>query len=105
MRPENQRMAAFLKANGVKATPKYFATGSMRGTWRISNCDQRWTPEIRQKLADLGFVGLDGTPIGEFAGNGGYFEVFVRGHNEFLEEVEDERSVSKCARPIKWRGR
>jgi hypothetical protein len=48
--------------------------------------DQPWTQALREKLTSLGFVSFDGQPIGEFAGNAGMFSVFVRGHNEMLDE-------------------
>jgi len=86
MRPENKRMQAWLKAHGVTATPKYIREGSMRGCWRLYDKEQPWTHALREKLTSLGFVGFDGQPIGEFAGNAGMLSVFVRGHNEMLDE-------------------
>lgn len=83
--PENQRMQAFLAANGITATPKYFHKGSLRGYWRLYNSGQRWTMDLANKLNGLGFVGTDNEPLDQFAGNGGAFCVFVRGHNEFLQ--------------------
>ncbi len=95
MRPENMRMQNFLKANGIDAVPKYLFTGSLKGSWRLygtkngSTHDlgdyQKWTPELAQKLTVLGFRGLFG-PLDQTDGNGGVFSVFVRGHNEFLQE-------------------
>lgn len=93
MRPENKRMQAFLRANGIEAVPKYIATGSCKRTWRIYGKTghgqsyenyQRMTGELVQKLNDLGFTNMWGEPIGQYEGNGGLFHVFVRGHNEFL---------------------
>ncbi len=93
MRPENKRMQAFLKANGINAIPKYISTGSLKHSWRLygPNGDgwhnyQKWTPELVEKLTALGFTGLH-EPLGKFSGNGGIFSVFVKGHYEFLEEV------------------
>ena len=83
MRSENKRMKAYLAANGVKATPKWIAKGSMKHVWRL--WDRRpWTKELAQQLNALGFRNWDGGPLGEFSGNGGSFCVFVRGHEEFL---------------------
>lgn len=82
MRPENQRMQKWLADRGVTATPKRFLTGSMRGTWRLYDPAQKWTEELRQKLVSLGFLNFDGSEIPTFAGNGGTFCVFVRGHDE-----------------------
>ena len=86
MRPENKRMQAWLKANGITAIPKFIRDGSVRGCWRLYDKGEPWTPTLREKLMSLGFVGFDGQPIGEFAGNGGMFSVFVRGHVEMLDE-------------------
>lgn len=91
MRPENKRMQDFLKVNGIKATPWYIFKGSMKGCWRLYNKDgqgfvnmKKWTPELADKLNGLGFKDYDGKPLGEFSGNGGSFQTFVRGHYEFL---------------------
>lgn len=84
--PENVRMQDFLKANGIDATVKYIADGSLRGTWRLSNLDQPWTLDLAGKLNALGFVDCHGDPFGQFSGNGGVFSVFARGHNELLRE-------------------
>lgn len=83
--PENVRMQEFLKANGVEAVPKYFHDGSQRGCWRLYGRGQKYTPELQAKLTSLGFVDFDGSPLGQFSGNGGEFMVFVRGHAEFLQ--------------------
>jgi len=67
--------------------------GSLKGVWRISYSGKywehanKWTPEIGEKLTGLGFVDFDGKPLHRFSGNGGMFQVFVRGHNELLKEV------------------
>jgi hypothetical protein len=82
MRIENVRMKKFLKDNGIDCTPKYMWDGSLKGTWRLYNKDQKWTPELTAKLTSLGFVGLTHEPLHEYSGNGGMFSVFVRGHNE-----------------------
>ncbi len=86
MRRENKRMQDFLAANGVTAVPKYLAAGSLKGCWRLYNGQQKWSEELRQKLIRLGFAGFDGAEISRFAGNGGLFSVFVRGHDELLAE-------------------
>ena len=79
-------MQEFLDANGIVAAVKYIPDGSLRGTWRLSNSDLQWTEELAAKLTALGFLGWDGEQLGKFAGNGGVFSVFVRGHNELLQE-------------------
>jgi len=84
MRPENKRMQVFLKQNGIKAIPKYIATGSLTRTWRLYNLKQLWSVELANKLNALGFVDLDGKPLAQYSGNGGLFSVFVRGHFELL---------------------
>ncbi len=99
MREENKRMQTFLKANGIDAVPKYLFKGSLKGSWRLYGTKngnthdlkdyQKWTPELAQRLTDLGFRGLFG-PLDQNDGNGGVFSIFVRGHNEFLKEVNDE---------------
>src|SRR5437016_13913291 len=86
MRPENKRMQSWLKAHGVTATPKYIREGSMRGCWRLYDKEQPWTHALREKLTSLGLVGFDGQRIAQFAGNAGMLSVFVRGHNEMLDE-------------------
>lgn len=87
MRPENKRMQEFLKKNGVDAMPKWISTGSLKRSWRLYNLDEKWTLELADKLTSLGFRGLNG-PLGQYNGNGGMFSVFVRGHEEFLNEVD-----------------
>ena len=86
-RPENVRMAAFLKANGIDAVPKYLAVGSMRGCWRLYNKNVKWSMKLAAELNALGFVSAHHEPLGEFSGNGGDFCVCVRGHNELLADV------------------
>jgi hypothetical protein len=86
MRPENKRMKAFLKANGIDCEVKYFPKGSMKNSWRLYNNDQKWTPGIWNKLNDLGFTWLDHQKLGPYHGNGGMFSVPVYGHYELLEE-------------------
>ena len=85
MRPENMRMKKFLEDHGIKCIPKYLKEGSMRGCWRLYG-DGRWTPELVQRLTGLGFVDFDRSPLDEFSGNGGYFSVFVRGHDELVSD-------------------
>ena len=83
--PENIRMMEFLAKHGIKCAVKYIWNGSLRGTWRLYGKDQKWTPELIRKLTDLRFKGFDGRELTEYSGNGGTFSVFVRGHNELLE--------------------
>lgn len=90
MRPENKKMVEFLKANSIDATAKYQRDGSMRGTWILHNVNIKWSDELRDKLTSLGFTDYSGRPIDRFAGNGGIFCVYVRGHNEFVEQAEAE---------------
>ncbi len=85
MRPENQRMKAYLKQNGIDATPKYLYDGSLKRTWRLWKKNTSWTPEIQDALNRLGFTDFDGKPLQKYSGNGGSFCVFVRGHYELLE--------------------
>ena len=84
MRPENKRMTAFLKTNGIEARPKWLRAGSLKQTWRLHNSETPWTLDLAAKLNSLGFTDYDGRPLGQFSGNGGYFSVFVRGHEELL---------------------
>lgn len=86
MRPENERMRAFLASNDINCTPKYMATGIMKRTWRLYSNGARWTNELAGKLNALGFVGYDNNPLNEFSGNGGLFSVFVRGHYDPCSE-------------------
>jgi len=84
MRPENKRMQEYLRQNGIEATPKYIATGSLKQTWRMYDLKQNWTLELANKLNNLGFAGIDDKLLGKYSGNGGLFSVFVRGHSELL---------------------
>jgi hypothetical protein len=101
MRPENTRMKEFLEKNGIDAIPWFIWRGSMKGCWRLYGKKrgggswenyQKWTPELREKLTDLGFLDFDGKPLKEYSGNGGIFQVFVRGHLEFIEGVAIPRN-------------
>lgn len=85
MRPENQRMKAFLADNGIRATPKYLSAGSLRGHWRLYDHNQVWTDNLCRSLSALGFMGLNGLALHKYSGNGGVFSVLVRGHNELLQ--------------------
>jgi len=78
-------MRAFLLANGVDAIPKYLPDGSLKGCWRLYNKNMKWTIALAEKLESLGFVNFDGDRFGPYAGNGGMFMVFARGHYELLE--------------------
>ena len=94
MKPENVRMKKFLKENGIDAVPQYRDLGSLKGTWRLSGHKQKWTHDLKKKLIELGFTDFDGRSLNIWSGNGGMFEVFVRGHNEFLkEEGVDEKTA------------
>jgi len=98
MRPENQRMQDFLAGHGIQAIPKYLKDGSQKGAWRLYGLDgknpdgspiyQKWWDnfELQGKLIALGFTDYDGTSLDNLSGNGGLFSIFVRGHNELLEE-------------------
>jgi len=87
VRPENARMMEFLAKHGIKCQVKYIWNGSLRGTWRLYNKNEKWTPELMKKLTDLRFKGFDRNPLTEYSGNGGVFSVFVRGHDELLEDA------------------
>lgn len=78
MRPENKAMQKYLADNGVKCRVKYIAEGSLKGTWRLADSKQAWTPYLRTKLIGLEFKGYDGGELHEYSGNGGMFMVFVR---------------------------
>jgi len=95
MKPENKKMQEFLKANGINAVVRYNAKGSMKHTWHLYGPEmrrefnpkwQKWTPELAEKLTNLGFKDFDGGVLGKYSGNGGLFSVSVRGHYEFLGE-------------------
>ena len=103
MRAENKRMRRFLRANGITATPKYINKGSLRGCWRLYNPRQAWGDSLRERLTVLGFVDFDGQPLSRFSGNAGLFQVFVRGHNELLEEVKGtvENLCRQCGRTFR----
>lgn len=88
MRTENQKMKTFLASHGIKATPKYIAHGSMRGTWRISSPDNlrvmksgkaNWfgNTELQNKMNEIGFRDFDNKPLNDFSGNGGLFSIFA----------------------------
>ena len=96
MRPENQRMQAFLKANGVDAMPKYIKDGSCKHSWRLYGVTgekdangrpvyQKWwgNQPLIDKLNALGFVSLFNEKLTDSHGNGGVFSVLVRGHLSF----------------------
>ena len=78
MLEHNRLMKQFLAKNGIKATPKYLKTGSLKGTWRLYDLKQPWTDALRAKLTLLGFKDFSGLPLGPYSGNGGLFSVFVR---------------------------
>lgn len=78
MRPENKKMQAWLRGNGISARAKLIRTGSLKGTWRLYNPNLHWTEEIAEKLESLGFRDFDGKPFNKFSGNSGYFSIFAR---------------------------
>ena len=82
MRAENQRMVAFLAANGIKARVKRFTDGSLRGTWRIFIPDATWDETAAAQLTALGFTDFDNRPLARWSGNGGMYQLFVRGNDE-----------------------
>lgn len=87
LRPENRRMMAFLTAAGYKGIRAMFIRkGSMRGVWRLYLPNVNWSMDEARKLAALGFRDFDDKPLHCHAGNGGAFQVFVLGHNEFLTQ-------------------
>lgn len=83
-RPENARMEAFLLHHGIPAQARYAAKGSMKGTWQIWSRKFQWSDEVRERLTALGFMNAWREPLSAHSNNGGYFEVTVTGHNEFL---------------------
>ncbi|MFZ2937609.1 MAG: hypothetical protein WA066_02770 [Candidatus Omnitrophota bacterium] len=100
----NKRMQDFLRSNGFPyAVAKYFNKGSLRGSWRIYsrpamekgdnlwNIYEKWSEELAERFNALGFTNLWHKPLDKWDGNGGLFQVFVRGHNEFLKEVKNGR--------------
>jgi hypothetical protein len=96
-RSENAAMEQFLAQNGVKAKAHYIWDGSLRGTWRLSNLNERWTPEWADRLNALGFLDYSGKPLGPYSGNGGMFQVFVRGHQELLPGVTEQTTMGQQA--------
>ena len=78
MLKHNREMQSFLRSHQIEAIPKRIDKGSLRGTWRLYNFNIKWSLELAKKLNDLGFTDFDGKPLGQFSGNGGVFQVFVR---------------------------
>jgi hypothetical protein len=79
MTPQNKAMRLLLKTNGIDAMPKYLATGSMKGCWRIYGKGDWWdNTELQNKIINMGFRGFDGQPLSKFSGNGGMFSIFAR---------------------------
>lgn len=87
MRKENKLMIKHLKANGIKASVKYIATGSLKGSWRLYDSETHWynNAELQNKMKHLGFTDYDGSELNNLSGNGGAFSVFVR-HTELTRE-------------------
>ncbi len=79
-------MQQFLHDNGIEAVPKRIYDGSLKNTWRLYNPGVRWSVELANQLTALGFASYNGRPLDGFDGNGGMFSVFVRGHEELLQE-------------------
>ena len=73
-------MKEYLKENGIKATPKYLKTGSLKGTWRLYDLKTKWFGNdiLISKLTTLGFTDFDGKVLHDFSGNGGVFSIFAR---------------------------
>ena len=86
LRLENKLMQDFLKANGITCTVRYHRDGSMRGSWYLYDSNQKWTPELRDKIVSLGFTASYGE-LNQHSGNGGTFSVCVYGHREILEQA------------------
>lgn len=81
-------MQDFLLANGIECAVKHFNTGSVR-CWRLCNPDLPATQELVDKLTTLGFRHYahdtwHPEPLQLRDSSGGAFQVFVRGHEEFL---------------------
>lgn len=84
MLEQNRNMAAFIQDNlGIKVIPKYFDKGSMRGTWRLYWKGEKWSMEWAEKFNALGFTDCWNKSLGEFSGNGGMFQLFVRHEANF----------------------
>ena len=82
-------MHKFLSANGLpNVRVKYLPDGSLKRCWRLEQPNTKWTEELAVKLNELGFTDFDHMPLGRFSGNGGEFQVSVRGHNELLIPVD-----------------
>lgn len=84
LRPENQRLLAFLQPHfpGLDLRVKRILDGSLKRSWRVYCPDVLWTEELGRKFVELGFTDLWGGRDLKFAGNGGQFCIFVRGHDE-----------------------
>ena len=96
MRPENKRMQDFLENHQISdVTPKYISTGSLKGCWRLCRRVKvqgktiffKWGSTDAEQLNGLGFTDFDGKPLGTYSGNGGSWQVFVRGHQELLNAI------------------
>jgi hypothetical protein len=80
--------------------PQYQKDGSLKGSWRLYGLigkEENGTPiyqkwwdnfDLQNKLNALGFTDLWGKPLHNASGNGGVFSIFVRGHNELLQDNE-----------------
>ena len=101
IRPENKRMQDFLAKHGIKADAKYLDTGSLKGRWRLSNIDTKWTVELADRLNVLGFRDFDDRCLHKYSGNGGLFSVFVKGHYEFLENPIQNQAGLESDNPFR----
>jgi hypothetical protein len=88
-------MQQWLKRHGIDARVKYLETGSLKRRWRLYNPRVQWTEELAAKLNELGFTDFDGTPLGKYSGNGGVFSVFVKGHDELLDDATTASLVAR----------
>ena len=78
MLEHNIKMKKFLAKNGIKATPKYLSTGSLKGTWRLYNRGTEWSEELMNKFIALGFKDFEGKELSKYSGQGREFSVFVQ---------------------------
>ena len=93
MRAENKAMSEYLRAHGFEGVKaRYIEKGSLKGCWSLSGkLVDLWREQDARTLNGLGFWGFDGKPLHMFSGNGGMWQVFVRGHYEMLKENKNDR--------------
>ena len=88
--PHNARVEEFLAANGLPGVvAKWLPDGSMKHHFMLAGYEVRpsgqrnnsrplrWSEELAAKLTALGFRYFMGQPFPQFAGNGGWFSVYV----------------------------